>query len=625
METKYDLYNWATMKENDKEEEKFALIDNVAGKVDVELTGISDDEKEEQHLTLLAVRKASKTQVVDAVRRVVDVLRAIEDLQPNVDRQRSEVLGTVMASEVPQLSIYENWSVSDTVRYNILNKIQNLLSRDTALKSLIDSRQMAMVMFRDESGISLTGWHFQSNIELFYSGFTLGFLFNFKESPSTLSNCTNGNSRALTIDGGFPYCLCNMGYGGEACDILLNDSPKSTFINTVLDVVKMYKVPGMFDLQDEIRRGTEAMFRMINDSKLEIFAEIRNTEQYMERNKNSILSAQSIMLNEMKMENAKVLMSISGLQAAMEAAFERERDDRIYRTEMGQKLVLRAISDSNKVITESIKRLTGRVIENRYFRELRISIPVYMEKYQNAITYGNFAERQFSEYFEVNEQNFQAAKEATKNAMLAERDSFVVAQMQINMVNGCTDTYTEMIKSTWAELMELHLAMTTMEFWYLDYKEKTSSIQAEIDYLINQRAVLKEKTEMETEEFKEALKSRSCPQFSLPDLIGGGCAPYVTYPGQNVPMLCNDPSKSLILISNGELITEVLCNENSTWAVNMEDLLCVYKCQDGDRYADIGARKRLPEAPRGFYYGDEEGNKVTESTCLAPMRGNDEL
>ena len=616
IEPKFQLYNWATMKEEDKEEDEFALVDHSAGKLDVELTGISDDEKEEQRLTLFAVRKASKTQVKEVVSRIKKVILSLQK------------------SDLPTIQPTESWSdEKQTFRDKKLTEVRNLFKKDAVLKSLIDNQRVAMAMFKNDSKISLTGWHFKTNMELVkivsHGGhrggpgsinvrtrldFTLGFLFNFEEDTKSLS-CINGQKRALTVDGGFTYCLCDMGYGGKACDVLLNKAAKSTLSSAVLKVVNNYKVPGMFDLQSDIKKGTEAILHGIENNKLQIFSAIKNSGRNVEKSKNAILSAQSMMLDQMKAENGKVLKGLLGLQTAMEAAFERERNDRIYRTEQGQKVVMKAISNSNKVITDSIQRLTGKVIENRYFKALKIYIPVYQEKFQDALSYGGFAELVFSKYLESNDHNFQAAKESAKKAMVEKKDSFVMAQMQTNMVSGCTDEYTGKIKSTWAEMMELHLAMTTIEFWDLDYRVKTSSNKEEADYWNHQKTMLEDKTKSETDEFKEVVKSRSCPGFSLPDLLGSGCEPSITYPGQRVPMQCNDHNKTLILLSNGEVESEIFCNEDSTWAVDMSDLECIHKCKEGDEYYDIGETKRLPDAPSGYYFADDEGIKVTESTC----------
>ena len=612
MEPKFELYNWATMKEDDKEDDMFSLVDNSAGKLDVELTGISEDDQEEQRLTLLAVRKASKAQVKDAVSRVKKVIRSLQK------------------NDLPTFEPLEDWNDEDQkFRDEKLTEMRNLFKKDAVLKSLIDNKRIAMAMFKNDSKISLTGWHFKTNMEVVKIqqrnyrgqshrterlGFTVGFLFNFEEDLSSFS-CVNGQKRALSVDSGFTYCLCNMGYGGEGCDILLNDAPRATLSSAVLKVVENYKVPGMFDLQSEIKKGTETILHGIENNKLEIFAAIKNSGKDVEKSKNAILSAQSMMLDQMKAQNAKVLNGISGLQIAMEAAFERERNDRIYRTEQGQKVVMKAISDSNRVITDSIKRLTGKVIENRYFKELKIYIPVYQDKFQDAVSYGGFAELVFNKYLESNEHNFQAAKESALKAMVTNKDSFVMAQMQTNMVSGCTDEYTETIVSTWAEMMELHLAMTTMEFWNLDYKMKTSPNKEEADYWNHRKEMLDFQTKSDTDDIKQVVASRSCPAFSQPDLVGGGCGPSIIYPGQQVPMQCKDDKKTLILLSNSEVQPEIACNVDSTWAVDMGDLECIHKCKRGGKYYDIGEEERLPDAPRGYYFADDEGIKVTESIC----------
>ena len=619
MESKYDLYNWATMKENDKEEEEFALV-NRANKLDVQLTAISDDEKEKQRLTLFAVRKCSKTLVEDTVRRIKNVLVSLE----NTDR--------------PTFKQNENWSKNQQFRQEVLGKVQNLLKTDDVLKSLMENQQLTMVMFQNGSNIDLTGWHFKTDFKVVkmvpantgyrgaityvgtYPTFTIGFLFNFKDDPSSLK-CSNGNLWDLTVDGSLFYCLCDMGYGGQACNVSLKESrdSKSSLSSSVLEMIENYKVPGMFDLQEEIKKGTTEILQEMGNNKQEIFSQIQKTGHDVEKGKNAILSAQSLMLEELKTESVKVLNGLSGLQAAINAAFENERNDRIYRTEEGKKVVMKAISDSNKVVTDSIKQLTGKVVENRYFKELKLYVPVYQEQFQKAIDYGDFAEQEFSDYLNCHKLPLQAAKEAAKKAIVETSDSFLMAQMQINMVSGCTEVYTEKIKSTWAQLMEVHLALTTMELWDLDFKMKKSSDQFEKAYLSYEKAELEKNTISDTVEFKEILRTRSCPEFSLPELLGGGCGPSITFPGQTVPMKCTDQDKSLILLSSGQLVSEVLCKVDSTWAVNTANLTCVSKCRSDDKLYEIGERLKLPDAPDGFFFADEKGNEVTEKLCLAPQ------
>ncbi|KAL5262749.1 hypothetical protein ACHWQZ_G008222 [Mnemiopsis leidyi] len=285
MESKYEIYNWATILQSEKEDESFALVDNSARKLEVQLTGISDDDKEKKGLTLFAIKKSSKTQVKDAIGRIQKVL-----------------LGLGKA-DLPRLELGELWEDNGKIRNRILSKVQGLLKKDDVLKSMIDGQQMTTVMFGNESSISLTGWHYKTNMEVWrvlhltepgyniniYSqtanrevrvriGFTLGFLFSFVEQTPNFA-CLNGNREALSIDGSFTYCLCNFGYGGEKCDILLKDGPSLS--NSVLDVVQKYKVPGMFDLQDQIQKGTDAILEGMENNKLELFAEIKKSGHVM--------------------------------------------------------------------------------------------------------------------------------------------------------------------------------------------------------------------------------------------------------------------------------------------------------------------------------------------------------
>ena len=425
----------------------------------------------------------------------------------------------------------------------------------------------------------------------------------------------------LSFEGSFPYCLCNMGYGGDSCEISLNDAPTSTLSNSVLKMVEIYKVPGMFDLQDDIRKGTDAIMNQMENDKQQIFSVIRQSGNDVKTTENAILSAQSIMLNKLKADNARVLNGLSGLKEAMDAAFERSRNDMIYQTQEGQKAVIKTISDANKKVTDSIKKLTGKVIENRYFKELKFYVPVYQKKFERAIRFGShYAEQDFSNYLGSHEQNFHATKEAIKKAMIEGADSFVVARMQIAMVSGCTADYTEQIRSTWANLMELHLAMNTIEVWDLDFKIRNSDNQGAIAYLERVKSEVVSLAKSDTTLFKQVYTSRSCPGFSLSDLVGGGCAASITYPGQSVPMSCSDPNKSLVLGSTAQVISEVLCNRDGNWAVNVNELRCVSKCRDAHegKFYGVGEKRTLPAAPNGYFFADKNGNAVSDSTCQAP-------
>ena len=605
------------MKETDKEDDYFALIDNTARKLEVELTGLSEDDQKKQRLTLFAIKKSSRTEVEDAVARA------------------QKVLVRLRKADLVTFNPREDWDDSQSFRDRKLKEVRNIFKRDAVLRSLINQERMTLVMFKEDSSISLAGWHYKSNMEILkitrektgrypqenkYLDFTLGFSFNFRNDRNNF-NCVNGNEMDLSFEGSFPYCLCNMGYGGDSCEVSLNDAPTSTLSNSVLKMVEIYKVPGMFDLQDDIKKGTDAIMNQMENDKQQIFSVIRQSGNNVKTTENAILSAQSIMLNKLKADNARVLNGLSGLKEAMDAAFERSRNDMIYQTQEGQKAVIKTISDANKKVTDSIKKLTGKVIENRYFKELKFYIPVYQKKFERAIRFGShYAEQDFSNYLGSHEQNFHATKEAIKKAMIEGADSFVVARMQIAMVSGCTADYTEQIRSTWANLMELHLAMNTIEIWDLDFKIRNSDNQDAIAYLEQVKSEVVSLAKSDTTLFKQVYSSRSCPGFSLSDLVGGGCAASITYPGQSVPMSCSDPNKSLVLGSTAQVISEVLCNRDGNWAVNVNELRCVSKCRDTHegKFYGVGEKRILPAAPSGYFFADKNGNAVSESTCLAP-------
>ena len=78
LERKYELYNWLAIKENDKEEMHFALINNSTRQMEVKLNWLSKDEQKKQSLTLFAVKMASKTEVEDAIGHVKLILASLK-------------------------------------------------------------------------------------------------------------------------------------------------------------------------------------------------------------------------------------------------------------------------------------------------------------------------------------------------------------------------------------------------------------------------------------------------------------------------------------------------------------------------------------------------------------------
>ena len=137
MEPKYDLYNWMTMKETDKEDDYFALIDNTARKLEVELTGLSEDDQKKQRLTLFAIKKSSRTEVEDAVARA------------------QKVLVRLRKADLVTFNPREDWDDSQSFRDRKLKEVRNIFKRDAVLRSLINQERMTLVMFKEDMAVFL--------------------------------------------------------------------------------------------------------------------------------------------------------------------------------------------------------------------------------------------------------------------------------------------------------------------------------------------------------------------------------------------------------------------------------------------------------------------------------------
>ena len=609
LETKYILFNWATVKENNRQSDMILIRDHASIKSEVELTAVSDDEKTKQRLSLFSVTKSTKKQIQDASDRILNVINSLSYDNWNF----------IIDRDIPIMGWYQN---------TVMNSILRLLKeKDSVLESMITNKLISVVMFEETADISLKGWHLTTSIRVkpsspvSYKGLesltniTMGFLFSFEDTDEI--KCNHGEKTYLSSFKILPYCVCDIGYGGDNCDIRLKSSISES--DAMIDIVQKYKVPGMFDIQEDIKKSTNQIISQIKQNNAEIFKEVQNTRFSIKESENSILYAQSVMMDEIKTDNARFLREFDGLKDALDTAFEKERNERIYMSEKGNRLVVGTINTANELVTKKIASLTGKVIENRYFETLKFTVPVFEERFSLATNFGSYAMEDFVEYLRLHEFEFNSAKQAVENAILADSDSFIEAKMQMNMISGCTDTYTQQVIAAWQELFQLHLSLSTMETTVATFRINLSSNLEETEFLEYELEHLNDKITAVTDQFKKVYSERGCAEFSMPDLEGGGCKASTTYPGQEIMMTCSDRRKSLVVISTGTPITQMKCNTDSTWSVDVADLICASKCNYFGQIYDVGETRLLEPPEKGYKWE----NGLGESTCLlsTPEKG----
>ena len=626
LEQKYSVYNWATMKENNKEKDKFLMRDYTASTDEVELSDISDDDKKDERLTLFSVTKSTKDQIKYAANKIFTIAKWRNEEIKNCSRNITSYATSRYSSRTGCNSLkYISRSLSQILD----TTVEMMSTKDEDLKSLFEQNRITVVMFKEKAGIDLTGWHYKINMKVLsrelisYSymslmpeTYTLGFLFSFEDT--TVFKCEHGTKYFISSDSTLPYCLCQMGYGGDACDISLQKP--STENEEILGIVQYYKVPGMFDINDRINEQTDEIMNQLEQNKQEVFREAQDTRKGIQESKNAILSAQSMMLNEVKADNDKFMKEFTGLKVAMDAAFERERNERIYQTDKGNKVVVSAISKANDEVKTQMGNLKGTIVQNRYFEALTISVPLFEKQFAEAnsyqgknAVYKDIAMKAFVGYIEENEAKFDGAKRSVERAILEEKDSFIAATMEENMVLGCTDEYTKEIKSSWQELFQLHLSLTTIEGTVAAYKIAKSTDPHTKAYLQSKLETLNTEISGVTDNFKRVYNERSCPEFSMPDLKGGGCKASTTYPGQQIPVICSDSGKSLVVASTGKPISNINCGYDSKWSVDLTEFKCLQKCQYKEKTYAVGETRMLPTPKKGFQW--EKGS--SKATCIA--------
>ncbi|KAL5272696.1 hypothetical protein ACHWQZ_G000775 [Mnemiopsis leidyi] len=434
-------------------------------------------------------------------------------------------------------------------------------------------------------------------------------------------SCVKGRVIQSLFDESFPFCLCNYGYGGDQCDISLITNPENSLISSILTISEKYKVPGMFDLQDQINAQTDKIMNSLEENKMEIIAEVRSLNSGLQKNRNTVLAAQSVILNQMKTETNKVLGEFANLKMAFESALEKERYDRMMRSEKSTNTIVHSIVEVAQQITDKLVSLDKKTIENRYFDELSLHVPVFQRvfEYASSASSSEHMEEMFSQYLDQNKHYFYVAREALTHAVVGRPDSYLRAQMNGYMTYGCTEEYNEEIRSTWEMLLDLHSSTYVMEYWDMNYRWRRALLSRDKDEMAaieEQRTFLKEQLDIESDLLSKEYDS-SCPSFEMAQIVGGGCKEGFVYRGQAVKNIkCIEAHENMILRSSGTLTEEILCQDDGQWNVDMDDLMCVQSCEhDGTKFV-IGDTRKLPLPNIGFHWVNSDKNVVTESECL---------
>ena len=140
----------------------------------------------------------------------------------------------------------------------------------------------------------------------------------------------------------------------------------------------------MFDLQDQVEAQTTLILREVAESKEEIFMEIRSLNSGLERNRNTVLAAQSLLLNQMKTHTNKVLGGFENLQTAFQNALAKESYSRMMASERSSSVIVHSIVEVAKGITDALVSLDKKTVENRYFDELSLHMPVFQRLFEYA-------------------------------------------------------------------------------------------------------------------------------------------------------------------------------------------------------------------------------------------------
>ena len=649
LERKYVLYNFSFFKENEKDDVGryfYTTYQNGARRFEVELTELSDDDLKKQELTMFVVPKSDEDEIQDAN----------EFLDSKIDSDSYRAKRPIMSSLDQEINdgetLKEKWN-------DILYSIKANSNEDEKIKLARILENFAVVMFSTDADSELTGLHHEIETNLidgrsiyedqfteykdlngyrshnwlgrkYWSissnpismrdnpdlvGATLGFLYNFNHTSNY--NCVNGRTIPMSYESSYPFCLCDYGFGGSECDVPL---ASDNIISDAMNVAQLYKVPGMFDLQDQISAVADTIKNQIDEQKEEIFTEIRSVSTGVQQNHNAIMSAQSIILNEIQAQSSVMLSEFQNLQAAMEAALKKEADNRIYQSNQATSHIVNVIVETASEITDALVSLDRKVVENRYFDELSLHIPVFQQMFLFATKNDSSDEtrQEFSDYMHLHQHYFYVSREAVAHAITGKPDSYLRSQMNGYMVSGCTEEYNEKIQSVWQMLYKVHTSTYVMEYWDLDYKiEKAEELRdhSQASTIRHEKKYIEQKAAISAELFRNE-RSASCREFLMEEMLGGGCREGLTFPGQTIRNIkCTDENKSIVLSTTGEAINDMQCGEDSEWSIDVSELKCAQNCQHEGVYYAIGEARKLPDPAKGHQWLNADGEVVTESIC----------
>ena len=597
----------------------FTYSNGAVQELDIELSELSEDEKKKRGLKLFIVPRAHTEEIDEAVKFLKKSIKASDALkkenlpivkdygtQKEFEKQVEWLWNTIQDQDQPRFASIKK----DLTFAAFASNSDNVFLHSWHAEEVLNVKTQ---MCFDHIGHRHHGYEACHDV---YNPIKFGFIFKVKTGLQ--ESCVNGHVIPLSFDSGSPFCLCDYGYAGDQCDVSLESNPDKRLISSILTISQMYKVPGMFDLQDQINAQTDKIMNKMEENKQEILTEMRSGQQ---KNKNTVLAAQSLILNQMKTETNKVLGEFTNLKTAFEAALEKERYDRMVSSEKATSQIVHSIVEVAQQITESLVSLDRKTVENRYFDELSLHIPVFQRifEYASSATASDHMKEMFSEYLDQNKHYFYVAREALTHAIVGRPDSYLRAQMKGYMTSGCTDEYNKQIQSTWEMLLDLHSSTYVIEYWDMNYriqKARLEKDEKEMAAIEEEKTFLNEQLEIEAGFLREE-HNETCPSFNMSEIVGGGCQEGFVFRGQTVKLIkCTDENMNIILESSGAVAEEIVCQDNGEWNVNITDLKCVQSCShDGSKFA-IGESRKLPLPNSGFQWVNLIKDVVTESICL---------
>ena len=203
-----------------------------------------------------------------------------------------------------------------------------------------------------------------------------------KPTSGTPTTCKNSGELVFMTEYD-TICACPFGFYGDECEKPVDSLQKDYLLHP--ELLRKYKVPGMFDLQDEIRsvgkKVIEATEKQTEELKTAIAEGDAATQTMVQENRDFILGSKATVINKLVDNNRKLTSEFAGMKRYLDNALSHTLDQVVFETSIAQKKTLDFLRDNFQDTNNKLVQLSGQISESNYFQSIHLDLPVFLRKF----------------------------------------------------------------------------------------------------------------------------------------------------------------------------------------------------------------------------------------------------